>query len=79
VGTQGVRPSTIKIYIRFEFRATWILPLNPKVIDEKFSFVEVYKTQPTNKEETKDSNSEHEEKEDQQWGEELVIEELLNK
>jgi len=57
----------------------WIFPLNPKVIDEKFSFVEIYKTQPTNKEETKHSNSEYEEKEDQQWSEELIIEELLNK
>jgi hypothetical protein len=76
VGTQGVGPNIIKIYIRFEFKATWMLPLNPEAIDEKFSFVEVYKTQPTNKEETKHSNLEYE---DQQWGEELVIEEFLNK
>ncbi len=46
--TQGVGPNIIKIYIRFEFRATWILPLNPKAIDDKFSFVEVDNIQPTN-------------------------------
>ncbi len=55
------------------------MPLNPKTINEKFNFVEVYKTQPTNKEETKHSDLEYKEKEDQQWGEELVIEEFLNK
>jgi hypothetical protein len=45
---------------------------------KKFSPREVYTTQPTNREETKHSNLEYEEEENQQWGEVLTIEKLFN-
>jgi len=69
-----------KIYIKFEFRVTWIWLLNLKVIDEKFSPIEVYTTQLTNREETKHSNLdlEYEEEENQHWGEVLTIEKLFS-
>jgi len=40
--------------------------------------MEVYTTQPTNREETKHSNLEYEKKENPQWGEVLAIEKLFN-
>jgi hypothetical protein len=52
-----VLEQTLLKYIRFGFRATWTLPLNPKVMDKKFNFVEIYITQPTNREEIKHFNS----------------------
>jgi hypothetical protein len=68
----------VNLYIRFGFRVTWIWLLNLKVINEEFSPIEVYTTQPTNREETKHSNLEYEEEENPQWGEVLAIEKLFN-
>ncbi len=78
MGNQGVGPSIIKKNIKFRFRVTWIWPLNLKVINEKISLIEVYTTQPTNREETKHFNLEYEEEENQQWGEVLAIEKLFD-
>ncbi len=78
MGRQGFGPSIIKNIYQIGFKVAWIWLLNLKVINEKFSPIKIYTTQPTNREETKHFNLEYEEEENQQHGEMLAIEKLFN-